>query len=357
MATKTADAEAGTATVEGSVEDALSDEVWNVLGAEEGFVGDEVPEDEPRAIREADEPEEETDADEEATEDEMSEEATEDEAEVDADEESAADDKNEEEDSKAQWPEAARERIGKLKRQRDEARENSETLQGRVSELEQNLETLQSRETVTLRSERNPLLEVASSEELATRLEQTEAHLQWALDHEDGGEVRLEGGAVREFTPEEVAAIKKNAEAVLKIHGPRHEKFLAARAQAREEAKGMYPELFQAGTDAAQAREALQKQMPGLLELPNSDLLIGDHLLGRLVREGKVKVTVVAQKGKAGDASKVKAKVKRPRSTASGKAAPAPKKPDASTAAMRRFEQDPSNTDALVDALAAGDFV
>lgn len=272
--------------------------------------------------------------------------AGEDEGAEDADETSESDDDEENSDKTNKWkaqlaklpPEAQkivkgqRHAIEKLRKQRNRLKDEKAAALAERDQLKQTTDALKDTPAKFVPTESNPLSDLTSEADVRVKMETAEQTLEWCEDNEDGAEIKdAQGNVTRELTKAEVRTIKRNAEAMLNKHGPKRIEWLTKFADAQKQAKTAYPKLFEAGEVRTQA-DALLKEYPELAGNANHAVAIGDLLVGRLVREGKL-VTIKAGK-KAPDTTAAKTKAKTPTnlsSTASGSAPAAkPKKVEAS---------------------------
>jgi len=298
-------------------------------------------------------------------------EAGEDEGAEDAEDASESDDDEENSDETNKWkaqlaklpPEAQkivkgqRHAIEKLRKQRNRLKDEKAAAITERDQLKQTTDALKDTPAKFVPTETNPLSDLTSEADVRVIMETAEQTLEWCEDNEDGAEIKdAQGNVTRELTKAEVRTIKRNAEAMLNKHGPKRIEWLTKFAAAQKQAKTAYPKLFEAGEVRTQA-EALLKEYPELAGNANHSVAIGDLLVGRLVREGKL-VTIKAGK-KAPETTAAKAKAKTPTnlsSTASGSAPAAkPKKVEAnrSTEALRKDLHE-GKGDPLAFMLSAG---
>lgn len=281
----------------------LQDIVENVKGAEE-FLGKskeestppkEVAQDESETTEstdeptEAAEPNEVTDPDEKENQEKETEsgESPESEAENDESEEST-----EPEDEPLEVSEKIQKRFDKLTAQKKKEREEKEVALKERDAVKTENETLKAKlaEAQAGRIQiqptpDSPLADVWKEDDVHARMQKAQEIKTWAMKHmHKGATVKAKDGTERFIEPEEVAEYLASADAVLTNHGPRRLQFLGAKKQMEQEAKTVYPALFNSSTqEYQQALEAL-KQFPWLLQSPNYALILGDALRGQKMR-------------------------------------------------------------------------
>lgn len=109
---------------------------------------------------------------------------------------------------------------------------------------------------------------------------------------------------------------------------PKRLAWLDERHTTQKEAEKWFPDLYKSDTAMAKAREALVKKRPLLDALPESPLIIGDHLMMNMVRAGKHKLVPVNPKAQTAAATNAP-----PTAQSRESAAPTPRPAAASTEA------------------------
>lgn len=221
-----------------------------------------------------------------------------------------------------------RERIDKLTVKREKLKGELETERAEKERFKTLAEAQTGTPLKLAASTDNPLAELTNPDEVTSTIDQAQRTLDWCDDNEDGGvEVSDGKGGMRELSKQEIRDIKRNAQAVVNRHGPARLKWLQDHSAAQTEAKQKYPRLFEVGETQLQARELL-KQYPELLKNPRHMLAVGDLLIGRAVRQGKLVTIKAGQKKTAtsSNAAPAKAKPATSLSAASSTSAPVSKK-------------------------------
>lgn len=181
-------------------------------------------------------------------------------------------------------------RINKLTAQKKEALEKAEALEREVNELKAKVEGFeQARPAVT--NAANPHGDIWEESKLREKWDQARALKRWCEDNIDGAEVNG-----REYSAEEIRAIRRNVEDALEVGIPQRAAFLHQYRQVKPEAEKIYP--FWKDRNSAQYAEAqvVLKELPAISQLPDYQVLIGDFLVGRAVRLAKAKQPSAAPK-------------------------------------------------------------
>jgi hypothetical protein len=131
----------------------------------------------------------------------------------------------------------------------------------------------------------------------------TEAHM-----HKDEGFADEKGN---EWTQEELRARHAQADEMLMRHVPQAKQLVAQRAQYREAAKELYPDLYKVGSEESKVRENAYKYIPGLAQHPDADLMIGDMIAGQRLRMENATKAKADAKG-AKDVSPLQKRPKKP---------------------------------------------
>lgn len=215
------------------------------------------------------------------------------ESEADADD--AADEASEEEltdaDAKglsAEGRALVNKRIGKVIAQRNEARERAAALEQQIGQLRDQVDK-PVRAQIAQALNVDPMFlaqsdqEIADSESHWWKVKQfTEQHM-----HREDGYTDEQSG--RTFSREQLLARHAQADEMLMRGLPQARQVFEQRKQCVEVAQAAYPDLYKAGTPEAQVRSNALRTIPGLAQLPNADILIGDMIAGQRLREAAKK--------------------------------------------------------------------
>lgn len=195
---------------------------------------------------------------------------------------------------KDQWPESAQKRVDKLSRQKNEWKEKAEDAVAEAAQLKAQLDGVQ---PVTVAASSSDLLaDVQTPEQLQAVIDRARLKRDYCRQHPNGVTVN-EGKADATFIePEEIAKELSEAEDVLMFEVPRKNREIQERARVDEIALKVYPDIFDRGSEDYQVAGALLRTLPGLVNHPARNLVIGDYLRGVKARiaentkaNGKVK--------------------------------------------------------------------
>lgn len=177
------------------------------------------------------------------------------------------------------------ETVDTVKAELTKAQTEKAALETRVRELEAKGEPGLSVENV------NPLF-FAEKPELIDELDRTYAEFErWAVENADGIEEKTDdaGKVVQKgFTAKQIRSRLWEISELRKNLIPRARQAVAAQAQAREQARTVYPEIFDAKRPEAKAAENILRAAPVLKAIfPNVWVIIGDALVGERLRLSK----------------------------------------------------------------------
>jgi len=182
-------------------------------------------------------------------------------------------------------------------------------------------------------------------------MEQARQVRDWCIENPDGGTLQDAQGNDVEFTAAQVAKRKAMAEDILHVHAPARREWLAQKAQADEVARKKYSKLYEKGSPWANMKERFVQANPGVLNLPDHDLVIGDIIVGFMVRSGRLNAVLAKQKtateGKSGGQQQPAGKPKPPPAAIKPAANRPPGKQAAAQAAMSRYAQTQSEEDGI----------
>jgi hypothetical protein len=178
-------------------------------------------------------------------------------------------------------------RVDKLTARAKSAEEQAATLQ---TELAAAKEALTKAQPIVVQDAADPLADVITTEVLDTRLSAANTVLDNVPDliaqaDMEGGEVDVPmgDGSTRKFTKQELQDRLRIARQILKGE-PARRNYLAQRESFQQEARQVYPELFQEDSQQRQMMLATLKAYPGIAKLPNLELIIGDAIRGQALR-------------------------------------------------------------------------
>lgn len=173
-------------------------------------------------------------------------------------------------------------RIDKITAKRREAEEKAEQLETELSDLRSKLD---STPPVTLApTPDNPLADVETPEQLEERIQVAKKVRKWALQNLEGGMVTNAQGEEVYYEPAQVRQYLANADEMLTEHAPKRQQWLGQRQSFVPEARTAYPKLFEAGSQEQSILRETLKAYPGLKNMPNLELVIGDAIEGQKLR-------------------------------------------------------------------------
>lgn len=179
-------------------------------------------------------------------------------------------------------------RIGKVVAQRNEARERVEALEQQVGQLQEQVDK-PVRAQIAQALNVDPMFLAQSDQDLSD----SESHW-WQVKRFTEQHMHKEDGFTDEqsgqtFTREQLQARHAQADEMLMRGLPQARQLFEQRKQCVEVAREAYPDLYKAGTPEATVRANALKSIPGLAQLPNADILIGDMIAGQKAREAAEK--------------------------------------------------------------------
>lgn len=232
-------------------------------------------------------------------------------------------------DEKPQW---FQKRIDKLTRQKKEAREQLVSVKKEAEEYKQKLEQTEAKikdmaHPVMQATPESPFADVLDPSQIDAKVKSAESARQWLINHPQGGEIELENGETMEISPEDASRKRAELDELINKHAPARKEFLAKRGQFQELASKVYPTLLKPGHEHTKIAAGLVQDVPQLLNIPDSTMVLGDYVTGALVRQGAYRLV----KATAPDAAKPAqpAAPKRP-------AAPTPPPEPSATAPSRK---------------------
>lgn len=172
-------------------------------------------------------------------------------------------------------------RIDKLTAQKREAQERAEALERELQEARAKLEEVSAAKDAPPPAPQadNPFGNVWEETRLQGEWEKARELLRWCRRNENGAVV-----GEKEYTADDIAGIRDRVEDAIDIHIPRRAAFLQQYKQAKPVAEKLYPFWKdRKSVEYSEAQEVL-RAMPGLGQLPEHQILIGDFLTGRKAR-------------------------------------------------------------------------
>ena len=224
--------------------------------------------------------------------------------------------------------------MDKLTARAKSAEEQATSLQ---AELAAAKDALTRAQPIVVQDAADPLADVITPEALESRLAAANTVLDNVPDliaqaDMEGGEVEVPmgDGSTRKFSKQELQERLRVARQILKAE-PARRTYLAQRENFQQEARQVYPELFQDNSQARQMMMATLQAYPGIGKLPNLELIIGDAIRGQALR---------FQQAEALQKKAATAKAK-PAAPAAAKPAVAPKVVSPSAAPKTKSKADP----------------
>jgi hypothetical protein len=224
-------------------------------------------------------------------------------------------------------------RVDKLTARAKSAEEQAATLQAELAAAQ---EALTKAQPIVVQDAADPLADVTSAADLEHRIAAANTVLDNVpdliakADMEGDVEVPVGDGSTRKFTKQELQERLRVARQILKAE-PARRSYLAQRETFQQEARLVYPELFQDDAPARKMMLDTLKAYPGIAKLPNLELIIGDAIRGQALRFQQAEAMA-----KKSSAAKPKAAASAP-----AKPAVAPKVVSPSAAPKTKTKADP----------------
>lgn len=190
--------------------------------------------------------------------------------EAETEEETEAEEETEEDRRKRTWPESAQRRVAKLTAKLREAEERETVKAEEVEALRAQLtEATTKANQATVQATKSGALEnVWSENDLLTEAQKALAWKQWAIEHPEGGSVKV-GDGEREYGAEEVERIKINADRILGVEIPKRKAFLQQAAQVESQLAAVFPSYFDPKAEDYKAAMGALHEMPELKSRPD----------------------------------------------------------------------------------------
>ena len=212
-------------------------------------------------------------------------------------------------------------RINKLVAQRKEAAAKAEALERELNDARAKLEQLEAQPPVARSSNEDVMFsDVWDEGKLQQEWSKARELRRWCEDNADGCEVNG-----KEFSAQDIKAIRRKVEDALDVHIPKRMQFLTNYKQVKPVAESLYPFWKDRANPDYTAAQQILRQFPSLSEFPDYQIAIGDFLEGRKARMAK-------------EAAAKSPKAKLPIKTA-------PKQPGAPSAAPVRADKSKSEVD------------
>lgn len=182
----------------------------------------------------------------------------------------------------ASTPDWAKQRIGKLTGQREEARRERAALNEQFLAAQERIAQLEAQPSVTVQPSANdPLADVTDLATLKTKVDAARHTKRWCRQNPEGVTVN-EGveGKERFIAPEAIRDMLGNAEDVIDEYAPRKAYEIQLREENNEVARKVNPDLFKRGTEAYQVAQTAMQEIPGLANHPAAHLFIAYYYAG-----------------------------------------------------------------------------
>ncbi len=202
------------------------------------------------------------------------------------------------EEEKKSWPAEALNRIHKATAQKNAAKDAQKAVETERDQLREQL-----KQTAPIQvnpTAQNPLAHVLTHDALATEKAHFENLLQFASLNPEGitqidpetGEPRLnaEGKPLldRDYSAKEIAAMRYEAELMLREAIPARAHYIQQRQATDVEARTKYPEMFQKGTPENTVYANLREALPELERFVDPDVIVGNYIDGKKIDVARV---------------------------------------------------------------------
>lgn len=176
----------------------------------------------------------------------------------------------------------------KFKARVDKLTAQKKELEAKLAEAEAKATTSPVPELVALApTQSNPFSNLATLESVTKELEQAESVIKWAVENSDGVVVKGKDGTESEYTSEDVAKIRYNAEKAIRSDLPKQWQYVQEAKHFSTIAEAEYPWLKdKTSKNYTEAHAALQA-FPELLRFAEHKVVVGDLIAGRRLREAK----------------------------------------------------------------------
>jgi hypothetical protein len=177
-------------------------------------------------------------------------------------------------------------RINKLVAQRKEAAAKAEALERELADAQRKLDELQQAPPVAAVGQvDNPFGDVWDEAKLNDEYRKARDLRRWCEDNSDGCEV-----AGKEYSAEDIKAIRRKVEDAIDVHIPTRHQFLTTYKAVKPVAESVYPWWKDRSNQTYSEAQQVLRQMPQLAMYPDHQIAIGDFLEGRRMRMEREKV-------------------------------------------------------------------
>lgn len=230
-------------------------------------------------------------------------------------------------------------------------------MQSKVETLEK--QVLNAKHPVLPPTPDNPFADTLDPSEIDKRVASAENARQWLIDNPEGGEIETGNGNTLELDAKDVSRRLADLNNVIDKHAPARKEFLQQREHFQREVKNRYPAMLKEGSQMVQYAAGIANENPGIMNLPDGNLIIGDSYVGALVRNGQYRLVPV-KKDQAEEKSKQPAVAKKRAATpppAPQPSAPSRKSPTPDSAASRQKAVDSGKREDVADYLMGAGIV
>jgi len=203
------------------------------------------------------------------------------------------------EEQQGQVSDHVQKRIDKLTAKRKEAEEKATEAETKAAEAERKHTEAQQRiaqleaalqakpQPVPQGTASDPLAGVETPQQLEAKVQEAMALKRWAIRNPDGGVLKNADGSEVEVSSEQAREALAIADEVLSVHAPRRQFHLQEVARQSEEARKVYPDLFDASKPDGQAVANFAQMLPQIKNFTDWHMVIGDYLAGKKAREAQ----------------------------------------------------------------------
>jgi hypothetical protein len=205
----------------------------------------------------------------------------------------------ENEEQQGQVSDHVQKRIDKLTAKRKEAEEKATAAETKATEAERkHSEALQriaqleaavqaKPQSIPQGTASDPLAGVETPQQLEAKVQEAMALKRWAIRNPDGGVLKNADGSEVEVSADQAREALAIADEVLTIHAPRRQGHLAEVARQSEEARKVYPDLFDTTKPDGMAVANFTQMLPQIKNFTDWHMVIGDYLAGKKAREAQ----------------------------------------------------------------------
>lgn len=267
----------------------------------------------------------------------------------------SAEEEAEPEEEPEESPKGVQSRIDELTRLHKEATEALTASESRAAALEAKLAE---RQAEPASSAEDPFSDVEDLAGIGAARERLLKQMHFAMENLDGYTANKGTDQEREYSAAEMRVWHAELTRRLHVDLPQRENLVRQSAEFDALTKAVYPDLYKPGTALHSAFLQAKRQIPGLARLPNAKLVVGDALIGQLVRSGQLKAVpaeapkpAAAAKATAGKPAKGKKPAGAPVGITRGKPA-APSERQKADQAAAKLERSHGDVEDLADYLS-----